>query len=318
MRRLWSFAGTFGRGLTAANGGSRACRRHCAAELSAAAGLSAAVFLALGANAARAEGRVGFDTEIAYTYDDNVTRAARDSDIRDDRIAGLTLGVNWRHTSAKHFRLALRGFAQGEQFTEHEGLSNAGGGISGSLKYRGSGALLAPTFAIFGKITSLNYDSDLRDSEFYQAGASVQKGLTDRMDFTGVLAHTTRDSDSRVFDTRETSLLINLDFRWAQRLTQYLSYNFVSGDIVASGTPTWLTLINYAEEIQADDAFGGASANMFSYRLNAQTHVATLGFNIAINEQQSIDLSARYARAEADGDITYDRNIVSAAYLLRF
>ena len=280
--------------------------------------LAATLLFALSANTALAEGHVGVDSEIAYTYDDNVSRAARASDIRDDRIAALGLGVGWRHTFAKHFRLGLRAFAQGEHFSDYDGLSNAGGGVSANLQYRPSGALLAPTFAVFGKVSTLNYDSELRDSEFYNVGVSVQKGVTDRVDFTGVLAHTTRDSSSRVFDTREASLLLNVDFRWAPRLTQYVTYNFLHGDIVASGAPSWLTLINYAEEIQPDDAFGGAAANVFAYRLDAQTHVATLGFNIAINEKQSIDLSARYARAEADGDITYDRNIVSAAYLLKF
>lgn len=164
----------------------------------------------------------------------------------------------------KHFGVALRGFAQGERFAEYDGLSSsAGGGVSGNLQYRGSGALLAPTFAVFGKISSLDYDSELRDTEFYRAGVSVKKGLTDRVDFTGVLAHTTRDSSSAVFDTREASLLLSLDFHGGRRLTQYITYNFLRGDIVASGAPTWLTLINYAEEIQADDAFGGASREYF-------------------------------------------------------
>lgn len=280
--------------------------------------LAATLLFALSANTALAAGHVGIDSEIAYTYDDNVARAARDSDIRDDRIAALALGAGWRHTFAQHFRLGVRAFAQAEQFSEYSGLSNAGGGVSANLQYRASGTLLAPTFALFGKLTSVNYDSELRDGEFYNVGVSVQKGLTDRVHFNGALAHTTRDSSSRVFDTREASLLLNVDFRWAPRFTQYVTYNFLHGDIVASGAPTWLTLINYAEEIQPDDAFGGAAANVFAYRLDARTHVATIGFNIAINDKQSIDLSARYARAEADGDITYDRNIVSAAYLLKF
>lgn len=71
---------------------------------------------------------------------------------------------------------------------------------------------------------------------------------------------------------------MNPDFRWAPRLTQYLTYNYATGDIVASGSP-WLPVIDNAERIQADDAFGSASANVFAYRLNVQTHVATLGFN---------------------------------------
>lgn len=279
-------------------------------------GVASALALALSTNAFAA-GPVAIDAQAAYTYDDNVTRAARDIDLRADRVAALTLGANWRHTFATHFRLALRAFAQGEQFADYDGLSNIGGGASANLQYRASGTLLAPTYAVFARLTSLNYNSSLRDGELYNAGVSLKKGLTDRIDFTGVLSGTVRQSESLVFDTRDTSLLLNLDYQWTPHLTQYLTYNYLTGDIVASGSP-WLPVIDNAEQIQADDAFGGAGANMFAYRLNAQTHVATLGFNFAIDGKQSIDLSARFARAKADGDITYDRNIVSAAYLIRF
>ena len=197
------------------------------------------------------------------------------------------------------------------------GRRSAGAGASAQLQYRRTGGLLAPTFALFVKAATFNYDSSLRDGEVYQGGASVQKGITDRITVTGVAAGITRDSDSRVFDTRELSLLLNMDYRAFRFLTPYLTYNYLDGDIVASGAP-WLKIINYAEEIQADDALGGAAANVFAYRLNARTHVATLGFNFALNDRHSVDISQRIARSHADGDIKYDRSIFALAYLLRF
>lgn len=259
-------------------------------------------------------GSFATDTQFAISADDNVTRAARASDIRDDRFATLSVGVNFKQPLSNHYRLTLRTFAQGEEYDDYSGLSNLGAGVSAQVQYRHTGTLLAPTFALFLKAATFNYDSSLRDSEVYQGGVSAQKGITDRITVTAIVAGVTRDSDSRVFDTRELSLLLNLDYRTLTFLTPYLTYNYLDGDIVASGAP-WLKIINYAEEIQADDVFG---ANVFAYRLNARTHVATLGFNFAINDRNSVDVSGRIARSQADGDINYDRAILSAAYLFRF
>ena len=256
-----------------------------------------------------------FDAQFAVTADDNIGRAARDSDIRDDRFASLNVGVNFKQPLSTHYRLIMRGFAQGEEYDDYSGLSNIGAGVSAQLQYRHTGTLLAPTFALFVKAATFNYDSSLRDSEIYQGGASVQKGITDRITVTSIAAGVTRASDSRVFDTRELSLLLNLDYRAFKFLTPYLTYNYLDGDIVASGAP-WLKIINYAEEIQADDAFAGA--NMYAYRLNARTHVTTLGFNFALNDRHAVDFSQRVARSQADGDIKYDRSIFGLAYLLRF
>lgn len=258
-----------------------------------------------------------FDAQFAVTADDNVGRAARAGDIRDDRFASLSVGATFKQPLSTHYRLIVRGFAQGEEYDDYSGLSNIGAVASAQVQYRRTGGLLAPTFALLVKAGTFNYDSSLRDSEVYQGGVSVQKGITDRITVTGVAAGIVRDSDSRVFDTRELSLLLNLDYRAFKFLTPYLTYNYLDGDIVASGTP-WLKIINYAEEIQADDAFGGAAANVFAYRLNARTQVATLGLNFTVNDRHSIDISRRVARSRADGDIEYDRSIFSLAYLLRF
>jgi hypothetical protein len=67
-----------------------------------------------------------------------------------------------------------------------------------------------------------------------------------------------------------------------------------------------------------DDAFGGTAANQFAYRIHAYTHVVTLGFNFPFATHHALDFSARYAHADADNDLTYDRTLYSVAYLARF
>jgi hypothetical protein len=64
-----------------------------------------------------------------------------------------------------------------------------------------------------------------------------------------------------------------------------------------------------------DDAFPGTRT---AYRLNATTHVVTLGTNLRIGEQHSLDLSARFADSQADGGVDYERWLYTLAYLVRF
>ena len=79
-------------------------------------------------------------------------------------------------------------------------------------------------------------------------------------------------------------------------------------------------IINAADAIEPDDAFGGIAVNQFAYRLDAVSHVVTLGYNAAISRNLSLDLSLRYVDSEATEDpfIYYDRSIVRASLVGRF
>ena len=269
---------------------------------------------------AQADGRAfGVDTELSYTSDSNVSRAQADSDIRADRILGIGVGVGFKQSLGTNTRMLYRGFVRGEGFAENTRLNNANAGAAVTFQYRFSGRLLAPTFGVFGKVSVADYQSAIRSSSFYTAGLSFNKNLTDRFAATLVLSGTARDSDSLVFDTREGSLLFNLDYQTRSGSAIYLTYNFLGGDTVSTGAPT-LAIVDAAKAIVADDTFGGAAANQFAYRLLAHTQVVTLGFNFPIAAHHALDVSARYAHAQATANagITYDRTLFSLAYLAQF
>ena len=258
------------------------------------------------------------DGELGYATDDNVTRAARAPEILDDRFATVGAGFTWRQPVARHVRAVARAFGRYEHFEDYSELSNAVGGASLNVQFRARGSLLAPTYSFFGKAQIADYGSAMRDSYLYSWGVSVEKSLTDRIITSLSLAANERDSKSEVFDTGEVSASLNLDYQFTRRVATYLGYQYLEGDIVSTASPFWLAIINEASAIQADDAFGGAAANRFAYRLNGETQLVTLGINFAIDERNAVDLSGRYADAESESGIRYKRNSVNLAYLLRF
>ena len=256
------------------------------------------------------------DLEAAFTYDDNVTRAERDSDILDDSFLSVQVGTSFLQWLNQNNRVIYRSFLRGEFYDKYDKLSNATAGVSATYQHRASGAFTSPTYGAFIRAAINEYDnSELRDSDLLSVGVSFRKPFTDRIVYTAQLSFNKRDSDSTVFDTSEVSLLQNLDYTLGDSWTMYFTYNYLDGDVTSTAVP-WLAIVNVADAINADDAFGGG---LFAYRLDARTHVVTLGSNFRVNEKNSFDLSVRWVDSTAKAaDITYERWVVGLAYLTRF
>lgn len=259
------------------------------------------------------------DVELAYTYDDNVARAQFDDDIFDDRFLSLQIGTSVLQWFNANNRVIYRGFLRAEVYDEFETLSNGTAGLSATYQYRGSGAFTSPTYGAFIRASINEYkESDLRDSDLLSVGVSFRKPFTDRIVYTAQLSYNMRESEGTVWDTKDISLLQNLDYAIADNWTVYFTYNYLDGDIVSSTSITYgvLATVNAAEEINIDDAFD----SLVAYRLDGNTNVITLGTNFRLNERNSFDLSARWAEAKStvDDSIKYERWIVSLAYLTRF
>jgi hypothetical protein len=266
---------------------------------------------------------VPIDVEAAYTFDDNVTRAQRDVDVLDDQLISLQVGTSFLQWLNQNNRVIYRGFVRGEFYDQYDKLSNVTAGVNATYQYRTSGAFTTPTYGAFVKAAISEYSkSELRDNNLVSVGISFRKPFTDRIVYTAMLSFNKRDSDSTVFDTSDVSLLQNVDYVLGERWTMYFTYNYLDGDTTSSADASVvvgvLPFVNAAEAINVDDAFG--TGNWRAYRLDAKTHVATLGTNFRINEQNSLDLSVRWVEATAtvNKDITYERWIVSLAYLTRF
>ncbi len=259
----------------------------------------------------------GWFADLGVTYDNNVTLAEDKNDILRDTFFSMGVAKAFPQALGEHSRLIYRPFVQVHAYDKYTGLSHIDAGANVTYQYRASGAMLAPTWSLFAKLWVEEYKSAFRDSNRYSLGGSMRKMLTDRLTFATVLSANQRDSDGVVWDTKDQSLLLNLDYQLARRVTLYATLDYRHGDIVSTAKPT-LQIVDAAKAIQPDDAFGGIDANEFAYRLNGHTLITKLGVNFMLSETDSVDLSAWFAKADADGGISYDRTIVSAAYLTRF
>jgi hypothetical protein len=177
----------------------------------------------------------------------------------------------------------------------------------------------APIYSLGAKIGGKEFDTEMRDATFVSLTADLNKWLTNTINMTTGIGFNAQESKSDVFDTSDARIFVNIDTNFSKADLVYTTLSFITGDTVSSASPS-LDIIEVADAIEPDDAFGGVEANQFAYRLKADTLVFTLGYNRILTRDLSLDVSARYVDsvAQDDDDIYYDRTILRASLLGRF
>lgn len=279
--------------------------------------LALAVLLA--ALPARAEHhvRIHYSGDVASGYDNNVTNAQHDADVRESGFASATGNVDYQRALSLYTTLLLRGSALYEHWNSFEGLSNAKATAMARVLYRADGDFWTPTLAAWASASVWEFDSEIRDSNEYRAGVFVTENLTTQVTGRLALGASRRESDSRVFDLSGWSAQLNLDWVPAPRMTVYTGYQYYDGDVTSTATPSlWIGLA--AEAIEADDAFGGIAGGLRAYRLDATAQISTLGFNYALSRKMSLDFQGQYIGTRADARNDYERMVGVASLLARF
>lgn len=259
--------------------------------------------------------------DVGYMFDDNVTRAQEGG----NKLADQSLSINLSRPAifpiSDHTRTLLTGTLGAEKFLNHDGLSRLTGSIQGELQYRSSAEFGKPVLALFAKISAEEYQSDQRDGFRYSTGLSLRKTLTDRIRIFGAVAHNERNGKNAVFDNKDNSARINLDYQLKASGTLYLGGEYRKGDIVISA-PYWNV---YGSAYTPDDVF--RNWQLYNYRLNGNTMLYKLGYNLALGPRSSIDFSWNRARSATSYvllpswnkySVSYTTNQYSLAYLVRF
>ena len=261
--------------------------------------------------------------DFGYTYDDNVTRARADDEILADQFLALNASASRALRIDDHAQLVVTGLVSGEKFNRYNGLSNLSGGVEAELQYRQSGAFDAITYAAFARGFLANYASHLRDGSHFSFGVSARGAVTDRIGVSAELERKERRAKSEVWDLSDYAARLNLDYSLDDKGTLYLTGEYRRGDAVSTGRAT-LVNVSLADVFVLDDAFPGKE--LFAYRSDARTWLGTIGYNVPLGQQASIDISWRRAEStptrglgfDAQSSLRYVDNQYSIVFLKRF
>jgi len=260
-----------------------------------------------------------YSYDIAFIDDDNVRLAQEDEDIRSDRSISATVRAKGGKSLDKFSILNYGASATYNKLDTFETLDNYE--VEANVRYRFAltSSFSSPIYSLAARIGGREFDTEMRDASFVALSADLSNWITTTINMTTGVGLNAQESKSEVFDTSEARIFVNFDTNFSKTDLVYTTFTYITGDTVSSATPS-LGIINVAEAIEADDAFGGIDANQFAYRLKADTVVLTLGYNRIFTPDLSFDVSARFVESEAqdDGDITYERTIIRASLLGRF
>jgi len=280
--------------------------------------IACALLLVAAAGSADALGpRLRLAGDVGQGYDTNVGNAEFEADVRESAFTLGALTADLSLPITPYSTVLLRGSAHGERYEAYDDLSNAKGTLLARWFFRANGDFHTPLLALWGSAAAWEFESQIRDGLEYRGGAFLVQQLNTAFSARLSLAAVRRESDSRVFDLEGASAGLNLDWTPARALTVYGGYQYYRGDVVSSATPTF-KVVNAAEVIEPDDAFGGFATGQFAYRLDADSHIGTAGFNLALSRRVSLDLQGQHVRTGADWDNSYRRWISSASLLARF
>jgi hypothetical protein len=240
------------------------------------------------------ENPVDLRAGAGYIYDTNVNRAPNGQQRLTDQFyrASATASVSFPIGSTS--RVALDGVVGGDLTRYYPKLGSVFGEVQAALQYRASADFYAPTLSLFGRATAERFGSAQRSGYRYSVGMSAQQPVTDRINVVGVLAHSGRNANSTVFDASDNSVQLGLDYSVGAHGTLYLTGEYRWGDAVSTGRES-LANLDIAEVFVADDAY--TNPQLFSYRFDARTVIATLGYNLPLGPGGALDLSWTWAQS---------------------
>lgn len=261
------------------------------------------------------------DGELALTHDDNVNRGAGSQNERSDNIlsAGINLSQSFRLGESSG--LLLRAGGRHSEYARYHDLSNLV--LTAEAIYRAQPVpgYSTPVFDIALGVDQLIYrDSDIRDGQIARLDAGLSSRLTDRIRVragAGLDKRWAKDGD--VYDMSHRKLNLRLDYRLPSNSTITMGFSRIFGDQVFTAMPgpglgPGPSYINSANAIDQDPVFGTSNA----YRFDAISNHVSLGFNLPINSDNSLDISAELAEIDADGGNNYRNKQLRFSWLHRF
>lgn len=271
-----------------------------------------AVFYCMTLNAAETR---HLDSELTLAYDDNVSRGAGGRDKLSDNVASAGVNLSQSFRLGEHSGVLLRGGLRHNEYARYHDLSNLILTAEGVYRVQPVVSYSAPVLELALSVDQLIFrDSDIRDGQIARLDTGLSSRLTDRIRLrVGAGLEKRWADEGSVYDMTHRKLSLQLDYRLPGKSTLVFGWSRIFGDQVFTATagPGYL---NAAEAMDDDPVFGTRGA----YRLGAIANLVSLGFNLPINTNNSLDISAQVAEIDADGGNDYRSNQLRFSWLYRF
>lgn len=269
------------------------------------------------------------DAGIELRFDDNVTRAQLDQDIKSDMaLVASASGGTWYQVT-DNSRLSLTLSLSVSDYQRYHGLDNLNAGLNVTYRWKFGLGPYVPELYVSGGATRLQYKDRMRNGWLYAGEIGISKRLSDQASIRMSYQAEKRKSDNvddpifipflpplaaNVFDLTSHNLSFGGDYSFHPDYVLSASYTIRNGDIVST-TLRNIPILLASSALAADPVFG---PDRFAYTMYARTHSLSFGVSRVIGRQSSLTFGYDHHISRAEGGIDYTSNLIRTTYLYQF
>ena len=252
--------------------------------------------------------------DLKFINDSNPAKAEFDRDIDQassflGRLTGNLYSNSGRADESVNSGFSINGSASYEHNADIEGLGESRYRASADWFRESKQGFASPFVRVGLGLGYIDSETQRRDGVVLDVGTSVNFQPTNFFDSTLGAQLAVTDAETNVFDTTKATFFATANFSPFPRLVLRTGFRYVVGDEVSTATPT-INIVNNAQFVEPDEAFGGAPNERFAYLIGANSAIAEAGFGYGITGSVQANLLYRFVSTQADGDITYDRSML--------
>jgi len=272
-------------------------------------------------------GEFFFYLDISTQSDSNVNQAKLDSDSVEDSITTESLNIGFQQEINNMAAITLTAGVAAKQYKEVSTQNSASGLLGVSLIWQNEIGYRAPLYKLSIKNEFQKNESKQQNSTITNYKFIMRSRLTDIITGTMGLGFKNSDSESSVYDLRDSRILVSADYAINKKATLYTTLSFITGDTFSIARPDtdaerYIALSAGKKNIQWDEAYNQAFPSQVTswqaYRIKADSQIYVLGCNFGFGHGSSIDLSFTRADVTGDAGADYQRDIINASLLKRF
>lgn len=267
------------------------------------------------------------NSTLELTGNDNISRSpAAQQEKRDHGLrAGISAGYHFQ--PADYTGLTVDVSLAREQFRRYSGLSNTRASLGGTLSHKFGLGERVPVVSIGASIERSTHNLSLRNNWLYAMQIGVQQRISDslllRLGISRQLQHGDYNrprpapappmpGDVWNLDNTVGGATIEWDTGEASWLSAAVQYRH--GDTVSSVKPSPRFLVQ-STAVTVDPTFG---AGEVAYRLDADTRLFSLDWNLAVSGSATIFVGAERQLSRGGTDLSYRTGIIRAGLIVSY
>jgi hypothetical protein len=266
---------------------------------------------------------------IELRFDDNITRAQLDEDIKSDAVLDVSAAGGMGYQLTDNSRLSLTLSLLASAYRNYPGLNNLNAGLDLTYRWKFGFGPYVPELHLSGGATRLQYNDSMRNGWLYAGTIGLSKRLSDQAGLRIAYQVEQRKSDTvaapifipflppiaaDVFDLTSRNLSFGGEYSFHPDYVLSASYTIRDGDIVST-TLRNIPILLASNALAEDPVFG---PERFAYKMQARTNSVSLGVSRVIGRQTSFTVGYAHHVSRAEGGINYKSNLVRATYLYQF